>query len=161
MTAPTDLPALAARIRELSWKATARPWEVRFMHRVFDSARKDPANLFGTEPKQDWPDCELICELANHALTIADALERCGWRPIETAPKERERKMLEARDLLKPSVGALLAEYESEHTEGYPDSDCVGWSADGKELALTFGHVRNLKRALQMMNATLTKDKPE
>lgn len=48
MTAPADLPALAARIRELSAKATSL------------------ASL------------ELAELLHDHALTIADALERCG-----------------------------------------------------------------------------------
>lgn len=104
MTAPNPLDAFAARILELSEKATPGDWQVRFMHRVFDSARKDPVNLFGTAPEQDWPDCELICELRNHATTLA---------AIAKAAAECERALGAIADWEMPPTGKFW-----ENTDG-------------------------------------------
>lgn len=46
---------------EARWRAaTPGPWQTRFIYRLFESARRDPINLFGSGPEQDWPDSVFI-----------------------------------------------------------------------------------------------------
>lgn len=91
-----DLPGLAARIRELDAKATAGEWTVRVPDEAIDpwvwiaSTAERPwqphsgaqfiaHRAFHGKPRSAAiADANLTAFLRNHALTIADALERCG-----------------------------------------------------------------------------------
>ncbi len=72
----TDLTDTIKELRALLAKATPGPYQGRFLHRVFESARNDSAILWGTKPEQDWDDCELMAEAVNNLLTLLDAAEK-------------------------------------------------------------------------------------
>lgn len=57
---------------ELQEKATPGFWQARFLQRVWESARKDPINLFGTGPEQDKVDCEFIAAARNFDFAALD-----------------------------------------------------------------------------------------
>lgn len=61
-----------AKLIELQAAATPGPWQARFLHRVFDSARNDPINLFGTEPEQDLFDCQFMAAARNFDFAALD-----------------------------------------------------------------------------------------
>lgn len=73
-------------IRERLSKATPRPWQTRFVYRLFDSARKDPINLFETPKERDWDDADFI----------ANAPEDIEFLLAELA--ERDKKIAELED---------------------------------------------------------------
>lgn len=59
-------PAELDTLLEAARAATRGPWQTRFIHRLFQSARRDPDLSMYTAPDQDWPDSEFIA-LANPA----------------------------------------------------------------------------------------------
>jgi hypothetical protein len=74
MTSPESRSTLAQQLRALLAKATPGPWQTRFLWRTCEAARKDPSLLFVSPPAQDWPDCELVEFLVNHANEFAALL---------------------------------------------------------------------------------------
>lgn len=62
----TSLPALLEELKALGEKATSRPWQTRFMHRMFVRVRESPGDLaFNTDGSNDWNDCEFFVALVN------------------------------------------------------------------------------------------------
>lgn len=61
--------------RELLAKATPAPWQTRFVYRLFESARRDPINIFGTPQEQDWKDSELIARAPELLKTLCDEFD--------------------------------------------------------------------------------------
>lgn len=54
--------------------ATPGPWQTRFINRLFQSARKDPATLMLNQA-QDWPDSEFIAAARTDLPAALDALD--------------------------------------------------------------------------------------
>lgn len=92
-----------AEIEARANAASSGPWEARFIYRLFQSARHDPANLFGSGPEQDWPDSEFMA----HARVDVPAL----CRSLRLT-KARLKLVSEDRDLLYDQLAQSRAENE-------------------------------------------------
>jgi hypothetical protein len=61
---------------KLSEKATARPWQVRFIYRTLQAGRETPGLSTNTPEKQDWPDSEYIVHAVTHFPALCAEIRR-------------------------------------------------------------------------------------
>jgi hypothetical protein len=110
----------AATIRELLGRITPEPWQARFIHRLLQSARRDPELIFGFTPDHDWADSQFFAAapaIARYALELSDKLKECKGNPLSGNPTEWGHQSLivhlrKQRDTAKAQLQSQAAELE-------------------------------------------------
>lgn len=75
----TDVLAVLDRLAEAEARMTERPWQTRFIYRLFKACRDNQRKLglLMAEPDNDWNDADGIAALRNAAPALIAALRAC------------------------------------------------------------------------------------
>jgi len=117
--------------KEAEAKATPGPWETRFLHRAFQSARKDPGLTFHNPSESDWPDAKFIALARNNFGPLLEAYQaevrRLNWtcicEPIGAQKEELERPLIsyDSRNRKRNSIRTRPRQAEiRQRDEGFP-----------------------------------------